>query len=146
MVTQQSNLDAWQHFHLLIVVQSFPYAQHPTYAKYTENFAQQSNLFAVLNVVCDQTSSYAKHTESLTQQSDLFAAVNAVCEQMFPYYAEHTENSVSHSDVLLRSFLHFDRFLTANQPLLLDNYCKACAPQNHSPLRHLEPTDVTDTL
>ena len=31
-------------------------------------------------------------------------------------------------------------FLTADKPLLLDNYSEASPPQNHSPLRHLELT------
>ena len=30
-------------------------------------------------------------------------------------YAEHTENSVPYPDFLLRSFLHFERFLTIDQ-------------------------------
>ena len=41
--------------------------------------------------------SYTEHTENFAQQPDLFAAVNVVCEQTNPY-AEHTENSVQYSD------------------------------------------------
>ena len=66
--------------------QTVPYAEH------TENFAQQSDLFAAVDAVCEQTISYAEHTEKSAQQSDLFAAVGAVCQQTIPY-AEHTENA-----------------------------------------------------
>ena len=39
----------------------------------------QSDLFAAINVVCEQAILYAEHTENSAQQSDLFAAANAVC-------------------------------------------------------------------
>ena len=96
-------------------------------------------------VVCQQTVSHAKHTENVAQQPDLIAAVNVVCEQTILYaeytensaqlhsnqiyllqsmpLAEHTENSVPYPDFLLRSFSHFESFLTADQPFLVDNYC-----------------------
>ena len=38
-------------------------------------------------------------------------------------YAEHTENSVLYPEFLLRSFSHFESFLSADQPFLVDNYC-----------------------
>ena len=60
-------------------------------AKHIENVAQQSDVFAAINVACEQTISYAKHTENFTQQSDLVDAVMAVVsvgEQMI-LYAEH---------------------------------------------------------
>ena len=53
--------------------------QAVSYAKHTENVAQQSDLCVAINVVCEQAISYAEHTENAAQQSDLFAAVNAVC-------------------------------------------------------------------
>ena len=39
---------------------------------------------------------------------------------------------------LLRSFSYFERFLTADQPFPVDNYCDPRAFGIHSPLRHLE--------
>ena len=53
--------------------------QTVSYAKYTENVAQQPDLIAAVNVVCEQTISYAEHTKNSAQQSDLFVAVNAAC-------------------------------------------------------------------
>ena len=58
--------------------------QTVSYAKHTENVAQQPELFAAVNVVFEQMISYAEHTESVAQQSDLFAAVKTVCEQIIP--------------------------------------------------------------
>ena len=49
------------------------------YAKYTEQVAQQSDLFVAINVVREQVISYGEYTGNSAQQSDLFAAVNAVC-------------------------------------------------------------------
>ena len=49
------------------------------YVEHTENFAQQSDLFAAIGVVCQQTISYAENTENFAQQSNLFAAVGVVC-------------------------------------------------------------------
>ena len=59
--------------------------------------AQQSDLFAAVNVVCEQTILYAGHTENVAQQSDLFAAANTVCKQMIPY-AEHRGKFAKQSD------------------------------------------------
>ena len=143
--------------------------QTVSYAKHTENVAQQPDLIAAVNIVCEQMILYVEHTENIAHQSNLFAAVNAVCctygklcsvsrfvccgqiyllqsmssvsrrfrmlsirktlhsNQIYLLqsmsYAEHTENSVPYPDFLLRSFSHFESFLTADQPFLVDNYC-----------------------
>ena len=55
------------------------YQQRVSYAKHTENVAQQPYLIAAVNFVCEHTISHAEHTENVAQQSDLFAAVSAVC-------------------------------------------------------------------
>ena len=49
---------------------------------------------------------YAEHTENFAQQSDLFAAVKVVCEQMIPF-AEHTANSIPYTDFFAAQFLSF---------------------------------------
>ena len=48
------------------------------YSKHAENVAQQPDIFAAVNVICEQTILCAEHTENSAQQSYLFAAVNAV--------------------------------------------------------------------
>ena len=62
-------------------------------------------------VVCHQTVSYAKHTENVAQQPELFAAVNVVFEQMISY-AEHTESVAQQPDLLTAQ--HSDLFAAVN--------------------------------
>ena len=56
------------HSNQIYLLQSVPYAEH------TENSVPYPDLFAAINVTCEQVILYAEHTENSAQQPDLLFA------------------------------------------------------------------------
>ena len=75
------------HSNQICLLQSMSCAEHTENSVPYPDFLLQSDLFAAINVVCEQAISYAEHMGNSAQQSDLFAAVNAVsqttCDRLF---------------------------------------------------------------
>ena len=66
------------HSNQIYLLQSMPYAEHTENFVPYPDFLQQSDLFAAINVICEQTRLYDEHTENFAPQLDLFAVV--LCE------------------------------------------------------------------
>ena len=69
------------HSNQICLLQSMSCAEHTENSVPYPDFLLQSDLFAAINVVCEQAILYAEQdsTENSAQQTGLFAAANAVC-------------------------------------------------------------------
>ena len=104
------------HNNQIYLLQSIPYAEH------TENSVLYPDFCYRQVYLLQSMSSVIRRFRMLSIRKTLYNNQIYLLQSMS--YAEHIYgNSVPYSDFLLCSFLHFESFLTIDQPILVDNYC-----------------------